>query len=1321
MTEQQRDPKFYVVGGAIQPGRNCYLQRIADAELYSRTIDGEYCHVLAQPQAGKTSLAASTAARLRAQDIGVAVVDLTRISAEDLSENAGRWYYSIVYRIARDLRLKADLQSWWGERGGLTNLQRLREFFHEIVLQESDQPVVIFIDRLEATRGEPLAQDLFAAIRACYDARATATEFNRLTFVMLAAASADELVGKLQGSPFEISMAVNLEDFSPQELSGLLNGLGELQADPEAIIGRVWNWTRGHPYLSQKVFRGLARRSDAEISIAAVDELVRRQFTAQMTLHEEPHISAVAGRMLREGAGRSARLNLYGRVRKGVEVAFDPVSETQHELLMTGIVSVGPAGELRVRNEIYGMVFSTRWVNQSLPFGTRGIAAGVAVLAILVALPVWYTEYLPRPYIRALNTVNQDYQVAEDAYSNLHALPGFGTTAERLFGDFLIRSSRSATTLTEVLRINSRLELLADGAQKGADLLAEYWERQAQSHMHAGDRDAALIAALEAVQVPTERRRRLTAELIGSDYPNLRASLHVRAPISDVRVDPQNNLITVLDKQNNVDIWRLGPEPPEHLRALRLIAEERLQLEQRRAFERFPAAPRLLIELSHEQPEHVQVVLRSPGGQEATLTLDQAVVVGTDYFAFDFNQHPQLMQLQRGELTGNWTLTLTDLERGAVGEFSGWTIGERSVRALAGTERAPQPIPAPRTSVNAMSRLSDDGRLAMTWPANPDTEGPLLIWDLVDDAVVARIPRGPGMRTAQFAMQGRRAVTAGAQVAEVWDAVSGRKLGQFAPAAPGQPRFQLSPNGRYASLIAQQREQPSVAVWDLDELRRTRVVPVADVSITAVDSAGRYLATGGRDNWVRVWSLVDGSLLHEFAHSAPVRSLQFDPQGDWLASDDLSNTFRLWNISVGGKAVIERPGSSEWSSAFAADSSRLIVGSLDRSYQVFELPAGRKTATRLRHTASGERRKKPGALLLAGLNMAVTTVGDSTIKLWQLSGSLAAKVPARTLTGDMRTALSPDGYLIAAGSNSSDLRIHVAGAPGGMLLQQPEGDVNRARLSSMEFSPDQRLLAAGDMEGGIRVWESGRGRLLISGLSHADGAVHDLLIDPDGNWLFSASRREIQVTDLETGKTLARLGVQANNPQLAYASVSGELFVAGDESGVTRWRWRNGISEMVVPGDFDITRVAASASGRRLVTASSQGQLAAWDIDTRRPLEQTLQTAARVDDLWLAEEGNRLTVQAGHWMHTVALLPGGLASRFTRLLSDTPAAAQPDDGGRIVSLLLPTSSRPQLMRVALAEPPVGLFVDDPAVAREAWQRRLSMMPDAGGQPAALLP
>ncbi|MGI9291733.1 MAG: AAA-like domain-containing protein, partial [Gammaproteobacteria bacterium] len=580
-----RDSKFYVVGGTVQPGRDCYLQRNADAELIRRVDEGEFCHVLGQRQTGKTSLAASAVVKLWSMGKQVSLVDLTQASEEDPSENAGRWYYSIAYRIVRDLRLKSDIQTWWVERGGLTNLQRLREFFLEVVLGETDKPVVIFFDRLEATLGEPLAQDLFAAIRACYDARATETDFLRLTFVMFGSAEPGELVKSFQGSPFEISRAIQLPDFSPQELSGLIEGLGDSLEDEEQIARRIWSWTRGHPYLSQKVFRALARRKDEVLSTDTVDDLVQTQFLAPQTISNEPHLSAIAARMKRDGKNRSARLNLYGRIRKGVEVMFDSTSSIQRELLATGVVIVDEKNQLRVRNEIYAMVFSTRWVNQNLPYGIKGLGMVAAILLCVLGAPIWYTEYLPRPYVRALSAANQDYQVAEDAYESLRVFPGYGAMADRLFVDFLGRMGRQAETLTDMVRINNRLALMQDGSERAETLLADFWERRAATAAHSGDRDGALIALLEALKVPNNERRRWAAELIGNDYRNLRASLHSYDKLRSVEVDEAAGRITMLDSANRVDVWQLEGQRLVYLNSLNILAEERLELVERRNVE----------------------------------------------------------------------------------------------------------------------------------------------------------------------------------------------------------------------------------------------------------------------------------------------------------------------------------------------------------------------------------------------------------------------------------------------------------------------------------------------------------------------------------------------------------------------------------------------------------------------------------------------------------------------------------------------------------------------------------------------------------------
>ena len=85
MTSAQRNTKYYVVGGPVQPARDCYVVRDADLALYARLAEGDYCHVLAPVQTGKTSVMAHAANKLAADGVRVATVDLANIGGRDMS------------------------------------------------------------------------------------------------------------------------------------------------------------------------------------------------------------------------------------------------------------------------------------------------------------------------------------------------------------------------------------------------------------------------------------------------------------------------------------------------------------------------------------------------------------------------------------------------------------------------------------------------------------------------------------------------------------------------------------------------------------------------------------------------------------------------------------------------------------------------------------------------------------------------------------------------------------------------------------------------------------------------------------------------------------------------------------------------------------------------------------------------------------------------------------------------------------------------------------------------------------------------------------
>ena len=64
-----------------------------------------------------------------------------------------------------------------------------------MVLPNLSQPLAVFIDEIDSVLGlEFSADDLFAFIRACYNARSVNPDYQRLTFCLLGVASPAELI-----------------------------------------------------------------------------------------------------------------------------------------------------------------------------------------------------------------------------------------------------------------------------------------------------------------------------------------------------------------------------------------------------------------------------------------------------------------------------------------------------------------------------------------------------------------------------------------------------------------------------------------------------------------------------------------------------------------------------------------------------------------------------------------------------------------------------------------------------------------------------------------------------------------------------------------------------------------------------------------------------------------------------------------------------------------------------------------------------------------------------------------------------------------------
>ena len=299
---------------AVRPG---YIRRAADDALYEALCAGKHAHIIAPDRTGKSSLIAATSARLQNNGFRVAVLDLVQIRERDGGTDAGRWYYSVAYRLLRQLRLKIDLQDWWQDKSILSNRQRLVEFYAEVILQHIEEPVVVFVDELQCVADKPMAAHLLASIRAAYNSRVTEPDFVRLSFVLAGQCDPLQVMPDSDVSPFAISQEIRLEDFTRDDLDTFATELNLLPSEAAIALDRIYYWTSGHPYLTQKLARAVARERFSCNIKEHVDRIAWHRLAGRAALNNEPHMSHIHKRIVNDRKNSEALLNLYGRMRKG--------------------------------------------------------------------------------------------------------------------------------------------------------------------------------------------------------------------------------------------------------------------------------------------------------------------------------------------------------------------------------------------------------------------------------------------------------------------------------------------------------------------------------------------------------------------------------------------------------------------------------------------------------------------------------------------------------------------------------------------------------------------------------------------------------------------------------------------------------------------------------------------------------------------------------------------------------------------------------------------------------------------------------------------
>jgi len=1202
---------------------------------------------------GKSSLMGRTIRRLRADGQLAAVVDLSQIGSRGETIDAARWHYSIAYRISRELRIRFDLQAWWQDRALLPNEQRLVEFFQDVVLTQVEAPITVFFDEVERAVELPFSHELYVALYGCLMRRVSEPDFARLNFVVLGAATAEQLCPDSAVSPFVAGQAIALGDFSPAESAVLAAGLGRSGSAAEQLLTPIVAWTRGQPYLTQKLARAVARRGSRPED---VDNALHELFFAQGMPREEPLLNHM--RRLLTGNSLRARqaLAILGRLSRAQEVIQDPAAPAQQLLQIAGLIGSDENGMLRYRNPIAEQVFGAEFVREQVPRRWRRSAAiSVAAAVAILLLPWWYVRILPAGAIETLRE-STDYALTETAHARLGRLPGFGAMADRLLAEAMQRRGVAAVSVAEARAAAAVLRNLPDRAAEADALLAAFWLRQAEVAASGGERDHALMFALAAVGGGSAAAAGLAENLIDGDYRRLEASLRLAARPLDLAVDWQRNEAIVVDATHRVHILPLAAVDavelpragsttqvlPTRLTALQQVGVSRSLFVDTQA--RVPAFNLELI-IEHARAADLLVRLRAPDGKSALLELPAA---SDGRFVIAASAQNGLRRLAAESITGQWELTLFDREPGETGRLTSWGLRfSGAPRPFVDTPPEALPLPDPQRTEQIDVVLADDGRLAAAIPSRADARGSASLWDLTSGEKIADLPLMVAEPEVDLIAPGRLLVT-GSDGVVLWDVAAAAPLtriditgGLAAPPA-------VSADGRFVAVAA---------ATTAGDAAQVRLIAAADGSTIGESMTARFTdwALAPDAEWLavvdgsrrgRVLDPRTGATFAEFFHDGPLIGVHAISADRIVAVDD-EGAIVSWELAAGRSALGPRDSQVLGTTAAPASIALAAAGNALAYLDADGFIAVLDPATGLHWTSLGHSEDSNLRAELSPDGSRLVSLSDSLMRSWDLGGI----VPAGPDFGSVSAvALETGGRLGMLGLRGGQVGV-LPGLPAAATTGRASQAIlgHRGSVTRLALAGNGETAASGGSDGVVRVWNLRTGTRSPFVLRHAAGPIDALAFSPDVRWLVSAAGNTVRIFELASGELVREIETEGRSLAIA-VSPDGLLVAVGDSAGNIYFATAdNGIGVQTIRGSSPITALAFGATRDELVSGNGAGDLVFWDTVTATAVGPARRFSGPIRWIEVGSDGRTVSLQSGVWLHRLgrdADPPDVLASRL---------------------------------------------------------------------------
>ena len=392
------------------------------------------------------------------------------------------------------------------------------------------------------------------------------------------------------------------------------------------------------------------------------------------------------------------------------------------------------------------------------------------------------------------------------------------------------------------------------------------------------------------------------------------------------------------------------------------------------------------------------------------------------------------------------------------------------------------------------------------------------------------------------------------------------------------------------------------------------------VNAVAFSPDNRWLASGGKDNVIKIWDLTNGNVLRTlYGHSSNINALAVSDDGLLLASgsgnvkDDRDfgifikggvvggedNTVRIWNVQTGRELHVLRGHELPVGGVAFSRDGRFLTSASGDSVKMWDVAAGTELGSqKTKYEKSGG--EKLGSLSIFGSSK-TEKQQQQRFKNFRLSAS--------------KIAVSANGQTAAFGQPDKAIKIY--DAQSGREIRELSFKASpQAENSSLAFSADATLVAFAKTSESVCVQEAVTGRERYCVKTEISKTPQRVQFSPDGRFLVTATANSavLKLWDATNGQLIRDLnnaGDRAANFRVISFSRDSNLIAAvAPGSKAIRIFATNTGSETLTLQSRDSSSPSSQAAFIKSIDAKTMDILRKRDITTPEQMIEAVEAMA---------------------------------------------------------------------------------------------------------------